>query len=63
MIEKRVQFGSANALRRIKKVFVLNAISAVANYGDMAEQNCPGIELEAILPYTEGDTLFSVPFA
>ncbi|MGB3193177.1 MAG: transporter substrate-binding domain-containing protein, partial [Limnoraphis sp.] len=43
--------------------FALNAISAVGNYREMTEQNFPGFELEGLLPYTEGGTLFSVPFA
>jgi ABC-type amino acid transport substrate-binding protein len=43
--------------------FALNVISAVGNYRQMTERNFPGIELEGILPYTEGGTLFSVPFA
>ncbi|MGB3188154.1 MAG: transporter substrate-binding domain-containing protein [Limnoraphis sp.] len=43
--------------------FALNAISAVGNYREMTERNFPGIELEGILPYTEGGSLFSVPFA
>jgi ABC-type amino acid transport substrate-binding protein len=43
--------------------FALNAISAVGNYSEMAEQNFPGFEFEGLLPYTEGGTLFSVPFA
>lgn len=43
--------------------FALNAISAVGNYQEMNARNFPGIKFEGILPYTEGGTLFSVPFA
>ncbi|MCT7978960.1 transporter substrate-binding domain-containing protein [Laspinema olomoucense] len=45
--------------------FALNAISAVGNWREMVDRNFPGIPFNeaTAAPYTEGGSIFSLPFA
>ncbi|MCT7971005.1 transporter substrate-binding domain-containing protein [Laspinema olomoucense] len=45
--------------------FALNAISAVGNWREMVDRNFPGIPFNeaTAAPYTEGGSIFSIPFA
>lgn len=45
--------------------FALNAISAVGNWREMVDRNFPGIPFDeaTVVPYTEGGSIFSIPFA
>lgn len=45
--------------------FALNAIGAVGNWREMVDRNFPGIPFDeaTAAPYTEGGSIFSIPFA
>ncbi|MCT7956719.1 transporter substrate-binding domain-containing protein [Laspinema palackyanum] len=45
--------------------FALNAISAVGNWSELVDRNFPGIPVAeaTVAPYTEGGSIFSIPFA
>ncbi len=57
--------GNIGASLGLPNDFALNVISAVGNYQEMSDRNFPGIPFDeaAAAPYTEGGSLFSIPFA